>query len=70
MAKVVFLYSKVNQAVKLGIDPEMLVPLYDSSNGVWDSEKKCWVKPNDPSRLNAIYNLDTVLNRLLVDSQV
>lgn len=48
MAKVVFLYTKVDQAVKLGVDPKLLVkvePKYNGLNGVWDDINKKFVAP-------------------------
>lgn len=47
MAKIVFLYTRINQAKKLGVDPALLVKSqYNALNGVWDDINKKFVAPN------------------------
>lgn len=49
MAKIVFIYTRINQAKKLGIDPSLLKkvePKYDGCNGVWDAVNQKFVAPN------------------------
>lgn len=48
MAKIVFLYTRIDQAKKLGIDPALLVKpsQYNALNGVWDDVNKKFVAPN------------------------
>lgn len=61
MAKIVYLYSRINQATKIGIDPSLLnkvEPKYDGCNGVWDAVNKKFVAPGtlDNSWLDKLFN--------------
>ena len=57
MAKIVYLYSRINQATKIGIDPSLLKK-YDGVNGVWDDVNKKFVAPGtlDNSWLDKLFN--------------
>ena len=61
MAKIVYLYSRINQATKIGIDPSLLnkvEPKYDGCNGVWDAVNQKFVAPNtlDMNWLDKMFN--------------
>ncbi len=63
--KIVFLYTRIDQAVKLGVDPSLLIPVkYDGCNGVWDDTKKKFVKPGTLD-WSWTKKLDCTFNRLL-----